>query len=216
MSITLWRFDKEDTMSRLRFSAVGVAAVAAIVLSSCAGGLSARENPESAGIAAGPASVTVSLSTQAELEAVYGYTYAVNPFLPPPGIFTGGKSAFLVVRFQSDAPASLEIAGVDLAGADVAVKIQLLGKEELRRFWEGRLIDDGTQATDARNEKRYAVIDRYALNLDRATVLKKGSPYSLLIIGPKAAEIGTATLTVRYRVNGEYREQSFPVSFPEE
>lgn len=196
--------------SRARFAfPVILAALAA--LAGCAGGPATR--PESSGpeAAAGVAPVAVSLSSTDEIEASYGPTYATNPFLEPPGIFSGGRIAFLVVRFLSDTPRSLEIAGVELSGPEGPVKIKVLGREELRRFWEERTVDDGNPATDARNDKRYAAVDRYALSLDRPNALRKGSPYSLLVLVDKAEAPEDAALTVRFIVDGASAEESFPV-----
>lgn len=186
-----------------------LAALAA--LSGCAGGSAAYPKTSASETAPGTAPLAVSLSTADEIEASYGPTYATNPFLEPPGIFSGGRSVFLVVRFLADAPRSLEIAGAELSGPEGPIKIQVLGRGELRRFWEERTVDDGNPATDARNDKRYAAIERYALDLDRPNALRKGSPYSLLLIASRAEAPEEATLIVRFIVDGVSAEESFPV-----
>lgn len=157
--------------------------------------------------------VIVSLSTKDEIQSAYGYTYATNPFLPYPGLFSSGKNTFLVVRFQTSSPLDLEIAGIELLSTGGKLKTRLLGKEELRLFWETRSVDDDRQITDANNQRRFAAIDRYALKLNEVNPLRKNSPYSLVILAPSEEDIGTADLVVRYVVNGEYRESTFTVRY---
>lgn len=157
--------------------------------------------------------LSVTLSTEAEIKAAYGFTYATNPFLPAPGLFSAGKTSLLVVRFETKTPLSLDIAGVELFSPEGKLKTRLMGKEELTLFWETRSVDDGTQTTDANNQKRFAAIDRYALDLYKSNQLRRNSPYSLVIQGPPEDDIGSADLLVRYYVNGEYRESSFQVRF---
>lgn len=157
--------------------------------------------------------LSVTLSTEAEIKGAYGFTYATNPFLPAPGLFSAGKTSLLVVRFETKTPLSLDIAGVELVTPEGKLKTRLMGKEELTLFWETKSVDDGTQTTDANNQKRFASIDRYALDLYKPNSLRKKSPYSLVIQGPAEEDIGTADLVVRYYVNGEYRESMFLVRF---
>lgn len=157
--------------------------------------------------------LTVTLSNEAEIKSAYGYTFAINPFLPYPGLFTGGKNSFLVVRFQTTASLNLEIAGVDLFGTGGKLKTRLMGREELRLFWDTRSVDDDRVVTDANNQRRLAAIDRYALRLNTNNFLRKNSPYSLVILAPPEEDIGSAELIVRYVVNGEYKESTFGVSF---
>ena len=198
-------------------SSVPMAILAAIAaLAGCAGGPATHPKAPAPEAAPGTASVAVSLSSADEIEASYGPTYATNTFLEPPGILSGGRNVFLVVRFTAFSPASLEIVGVELSGPEGAVNIQVLGRQELRRFWEERTVDDGNPASDARNDKRYAVVERYALDLDRPNALRKGSPYSLLVIAAKAEVPEEAALTVRYLVDGECAEISFQVKFWED
>lgn len=183
-------------------------ALAMSLLAACAG----APDPSLSGVDA----LTVSLSTEDEIQSAYGYTYATNPFLPYPGMFTAGKNTFLVVRFMTSAPLDLEIAGIELLGEGGKLKTRLLGREELRLFWETRTVDDERQATDANNQKRFAAIDRYALKLNEVNSLRKNSPYSLVILAPPDEDIGIAELVVRYVVNGEYRESTFAVRFESE
>jgi len=191
----------------IRFLAHLIPAAVLVVglLASCAGG--------PADLVSGPDSVLVSLSSEAEIKAAYGYAYAANPFLPPPGVLGSKRNTFLVVRFTAAANVSLEIAGADLSDATGMLKARALGRDELKRFWEARATDSGGQTAEALNDRRRAAIDRYALNLYEPNALRKNSPYSLLILGPRKDEMGTAQFTVRYYVNGQYMERIFPVEF---
>lgn len=160
--------------------------------------------------------LVVTLSTVDEIQSAYGYTYATNPFLQYPGMFSSGKNTFLVVRFQTSAPVDLEITGVELLGSGGKLKTRMMGKEELRLFWETRSIDDNRQITDANSQRRFAAIDRYAVKLNKVNSLRKNSPYSLVILAPPGEDIGIADLIVRCVVNGEYRESIFTVRFDNE
>lgn len=177
----------------------------AVFFVSCAGG--------PASTASGAEPLTVTVSSEAEVKAAYGYTYATNPFLEPPGLFSREKTTFIVVRFLASSPVNLEIAGAEIAGAEGRIKTRVYGKEELRTYWETKTVDDGSQTTDAKSAKRFAAIDRYALDLYGPNKLRKNSPYSLLVMGPGEGDIGEAELIVRYYVDGVYEEKTFPVSF---
>ncbi len=164
----------------------------------------------------GAEALNVTLSNETEIKSAYGYTYATNPFLPYPGLFSSGMNSFLVVRFQTSSPLDLEITGVDLLSTGGKLKTRILGKEELRLFWETRSVDDDRQITDANNQRRFAAIDRYALRLNKVNTLRRNSPYSLVILAPLEEDIGTADLVVRYVVNGEYRESTFTITYNED
>ncbi len=191
-----------------------LAAVLLPALAACSSGPLASGRPGAPDTASVPPAVEVSLSTRAELEEAYGWPPAVNPFLPPPSLASGFRNAFLAVRFTAGAPVSLEIGEVFLEDGGRRLEIRLLGRRELAVFWETRTITDGTAAADARNDRRRAAIDRYALDLDAPNALRKGSPYTLVVLGPPARELGAARLTVRYYVDGVPGEAAFPAAPP--